>query len=153
MNRCAAIVVEVTSAHVWVEVPARVQACANCPTPGACQTGLLGLANRPRRYRLDNELELCVGDHVNLVMAQGRLWRAALASYLMPVLLAIAGAAIGQWWAGDAGAVAGMFSGLWLGFVLLRRHVVHAHHAHSLLSLQHHCSQAPLSKSIIKETS
>jgi len=126
MSQCAAVVVAVSGNHVWVEVPARMQACANCPTPGSCQTGLLGRSSRLRRYCLDNELNLHVGDLIGLTVADGTLWRAALVSYLMPVLLAIGGAAIGQWWLGDAAAVVGLGLGLLSGFALLRRYESHA---------------------------
>lgn len=147
MSQCAALVVAVSGNHVWVEVPARMQACANCPAPGSCQTGLLGRSS-PRRYRLDNELNLHVGDLTDLVVADGTLWHAALAAYLMPVLLAIGGAVIGQWWMGDAAAVVGMCLGLLFGFALLRRHESHACRVRSPLFLQHSCS----TQKIVKET-
>jgi positive regulator of sigma E activity len=146
MSQCAAVVIVVSGDHVWVEVPARKQACANCPTPGSCQTGLLGLSSRPRRYRLDNELNLRVGDPMDLVVADGILWRAALASYLIPALLAIGGAVIGQWWMGDVAAMAGMCLGLLFGFALLRHHESHACRARSPLFLQHSCSTQKIAK-------
>lgn len=155
MIPCDAIVVAVSGGQVWVEVPARAQACANCPTPGGCRTGLLGIGGRPRRYRLDNnKLELCVGDHVNLTVDEGTLWRAACMSYLIPVLMAIGGAAFGQWWGGDVIAMAGMLIGLLLGFVLLRCHGRHTQDAQHPLFLQHQrCPQDPLPKKVIKEIS
>ncbi len=156
MNQCDAIVVAATGNQVWVEIPARAKACANCPSPGACQTGFLGLGGlmgSPRRYRLDNELGLRVGDRVSLVVAEGTLLRASLASYLIPVLLAMGGAVAGQSWAGDAAAVAGTLAGLALGFVLLRRNEHAARYGRNPLSLQHRLEKTHLSKEVIKEKS
>lgn len=146
MSQCAAVVVAVSGNHVWVEVPARMQACANCPTPGSCQTGLLGRSSRPRRYCLNNELNLHVGDLIGLTVADGTLWRAALVSYLMPILLAIGGAAIGQWWMGDVAAVVGLSLGLLSGFALLRRYESHACRVRNPLFLQYPCSTQKITK-------
>jgi len=52
------------------------------------------------------------------------------------VLLAIAGAAIGQSVAGDPGAAAGTLAGLGCGLLLLRRKELRARHDASLFSLQ-----------------
>lgn len=136
MSQCDAIVVMATASQVWVEVPERAPACGSCKSADGCQTGLLGLTAGPRRYRLDNVSGLRVGDRVSLLVAEGTLWHASLASYLLPALLAIGGAVIGQSFAGDISAIAGTLTGLGLGFALLRRNELHARHAHGLFSLQ-----------------
>lgn len=136
MSRCDAVVVDVSGSEVWVEVPARASACGNCKTADVCQGGLLGLSAGPRRYRLDNLIGARVGDRVSLTVADGTLWRAALASYLLPVLLAIGGAVIGQSVAGDVWAVMGTLIGIGGGLVLLRRNEFRARHDASLFSLQ-----------------
>ena len=136
MSQCDVVVVEASGNQVLVEVPARAQACGNCQTPDACQAGLLGLSAGPRRYRLDNLIGARVGDRVSLTVAEGTLWRASLASYGLPVLLAIAGAAIGQSLAADPGAVTGTLAGLGCGLVLLRRKELRVRHDASLFSLQ-----------------
>ena len=136
MSQCDAVVVEASGSVVWVEVPARASACGNCKTPESCQSGLLGLNAGPRRYRLDNLIGASVGDRVSLTVADGTLLRAALASYVLPLLLAIGGAVIGQSIAGDVGAVTGTLIGIGGGLVLLRRKEFRARHDASLFSLQ-----------------
>lgn len=126
MSQCDAVVVTVSGDDVWVELPARAPSCGSCKTPGACQNGLLGLSAGPRRYRIENQTGIRVGDRVSLTVADGTLWRASLASYVLPVLLAIAGAAIGQSMAGDVWAVAGTLAGLGCGFALLRANELRA---------------------------
>ena len=136
MSQCDALVVAASGSEVWVEVPGRAPACGHCKSADACQDGLLGLSAGPRRYRLDNLTGARVGDRVQLTVADGTLWRASLASYVLPVLLAIAGAVIGQSFAGDGWAVMGTLAGLGCGLALLRRHEIRARHDGNLLSLQ-----------------
>lgn len=136
MSQCDALVVEVSGNEVWVEVPGRAPACGSCKSADACQDGLLGLSAGSRRYRLNNLIGAGVGDRVQLTVADGTLWRASLASYVMPVLLAIAGAVIGQSLAGDAWAVIGTLTGLGCGLALLRRNEIRARRDGSLFSLQ-----------------
>lgn len=136
MSQCEAVVVAVADDEVWVEVPERAPTCGSCKTAGACQTGLLGLSAGPRRYRLENRIGARVGDHVQLTVADGTVWRASLMSYVLPLLLAIGGAAIGQFAAGDAGAVLGTLAGLGCGLLFLRRNEIRARGDASLFSLQ-----------------
>ena len=136
MSRCDAVVVEVTEGEVWVEVPGRAPACGSCKSTEVCQDGLLGLSAGPRRYRLDKPTGVRVGDRVSLNVADGTVWRASLASYVLPVLLAIGGASIGQSAAGDLWALMGMFDGLACGLVLLRLIEIRARRDNSLYSLQ-----------------
>lgn len=136
MSQCEAVVVAVAGGEVWVEVPERAPSCGNCKTVDACQTGLLGLGTGPRRYRLENRIGARVGDQVQLTVADGTVWRASLQSYVLPVLLAIGGAAIGQFATGDPGAVLGMLAGLGCGLLLLRRNELRARGDVSQFSLQ-----------------
>ena len=136
MSQCDAVVVAATGGEVWVEVPARAAACGSCKTSDACQDGLLGLSAGPRRYRVENRIGARVGDWVQLTVADGTLWRAALASYVLPLLLTITGAVLGQSAAGDAWAVAGALVGLGSGVALLRRNEVRAARDGNLFSLQ-----------------
>lgn len=136
MSQCEARVVAASGNEVWVEVAGRAPSCGNCKTADACQTGLLGLAAGPRRYRLENRIGAQVGDQVQLTVAEGTLWRASVWSYGVPLLLAIVGAMIGQSLSGDAAAVAGTLAGLVCGMVVLRRREVRARGEGSLFSLQ-----------------
>ena len=136
MSQCDAVVVEVSGAEVWVEVPGRAPACGNCRTTDACREGLLGLSAGPRRYRLENRIGARVGDRVQLAVAGGTLWHAALVSYVLPLLLAIAGAVIGQSLAGDGWAAVGTLTGLGCGLALLRGNELRARGDGNMFSLQ-----------------
>lgn len=135
MSQCDAIVVEASEREVLVEVPSRAPACGSCQSADACQDSLLGQGAAPRRYRLENRIGARVGDSVRLTVAEGALWRASLASYVLPVLLALAGAMIGQSMAGDAAAVAGTLAGLGCGLALLRWRELRARRQGQLFSL------------------
>ena len=136
MSQCDAVGVALAGRELWVEVSERAPSCGNCKTADACQTGLLGLGTGPRRYRLENSIGARVGEHVQLTVADGTVWRAALLSYVLPLLLAIGGAAIGQFAAGDGGAVLGTLAGLGCGLLLLRRIELRVRGDASLFSLQ-----------------
>lgn len=136
MSRCEAVVVAVAGDEVWVEVPGRAPTCGSCKTAGACQTGLLGLSAGPRRYRLENRIGARVGDRVQLTVADGTVWRASLMSYVLPLLLAIGGAAIGQFATGDVGAALGTLGGLACGMLLLRWNEIRVRDDASPFSLQ-----------------
>lgn len=136
MSQCEAVVVAASGGEVWVEVPARAPVCGSCETEDACRSSLLGQGNGPRRYRLDNRIGARVGDRVQLTVAEGAVWRASLMSYVVPLLLAIGGAIIGQFVAGDVWAVLGMLAGLGCGLLLLHRNELRARSDPSLFSLQ-----------------
>lgn len=136
MSQCEAVVVAASGGEVWVEVPGRAPTCGNCKTADACQTGLLGLSAGPRRYRLENRIGARVGDRVQLTVAEGTLWRASLLSYVVPLLLAIGGAALGQSLGGDLWAALGTVAGIGGGLVLLRANEIRARRDGSLYSLQ-----------------
>lgn len=136
MSQCDAVVVGISGRDAWVEVPGRAPTCGSCKTTDACQEGLLGLKAGPRRYRLENRIGASVGDHVQLAVAEGTVWRAALASYVLPLLLAVAGAVIGQALAGDGWAVMGTLAGLGCGLALLRGNEMRARRDGDMFLLQ-----------------
>ena len=135
MSRCDAVVVEVGGNDAWVELPARAPSCGNCKNTDACVEGLAGNAG-VRRYRLANRIGARVGDRVQLDIADGMLWRASLASYVWPLLLAIAGAMVGQVLGDDAWAASGTLFGLVIGLFFLRRREVQVRDNQELISLQ-----------------
>lgn len=113
-------VVAVVSGNVWVEIPERPAACGSCSSSGGCHSNPLAGSKGPRRIKLENRIGARVGDTVHLSVADGRVFRASWLSYLLPAILAIAGAAVGQAIGNDAGAVVGTVFGLIVGFVNLR---------------------------------
>ncbi len=144
MNECDAVVVEVAGSEAWVELPARAPACGNCRNSEACNEGLLGASTKPRRYRLENTIGARVGDPVRLAVADGTLWRASLASYVLPLVLAIGGAVAGQALAGDVWAVGGTLCGLACGLFLLRRREMRARKDPALFSLRFRTTEVRL---------
>ncbi|MBI5897776.1 MAG: SoxR reducing system RseC family protein [Rhodocyclales bacterium] len=135
MSRCDAVVIQVSGGEVVVELPARAAACGACKDSAACGEGLPGEGG-VRRYRLANRIGARVGDHVQLGIADGMLWQASLASYVLPLLMALASAWVGQGWGGDGGAVAGLLLGLACGLWLLRRRELRARRDPAMISLQ-----------------
>jgi len=136
VSRCDAVVVEVTEREVLVEVSGRASACGGCKSEDACQNSLLGLGTGPRRYRLDKTFPVRPGDHVSLDVADGSVLRASVASYVIPLLLAIGGAAAGQAAGGEAWSVAGTLGGLVCGVAWLRGRELKARRDGQLYSLQ-----------------
>lgn len=136
MSQCDAVVVEVTEREVLVEVAGRASACGGCKSADACENSLLGLGTGPRRYRLDKTFPLRIGDRVSLDVAEGSVLRASVASYVIPLLLAIGGAAAGQSAGGEAWSVAGTLLGLACGVAWLRARELKARKDGQLYSLQ-----------------
>jgi positive regulator of sigma E activity len=143
LTQCEAYVVALTNDNkVWVEVPAKPSTCDHCPNPAGCRTSLLSQAHQPHRYLMSNTLDLHVGDRVSMAVSESTILRAALESYVIPLILTISGAVVGQWLADDGMAALGALTGLVLGFLLLRlRHrgeCFHKEHhlANNLFSLQ-----------------
>lgn len=132
---CEGIVVEVAGGDASVELPARAASCGNCSRNAACRDGLIGHGD-VRRYRLANTIGARVGDRVQLNVSDGTVWRATLASYVLPLVLALLGAVAGQTLGGDPGAVAGTLCGLGAGIWRLRRRELRARHGQELISLQ-----------------
>jgi positive regulator of sigma E activity len=73
------------------------------------------------RYRVPNRFGAGLGDRVSLTVADGTVVSAALYSYLVPALMTILMAAVGQAWFGNVGAIMGALVGLVLSVALLRR--------------------------------
>lgn len=138
MNQNQARVISVEEGYAWVEIPRRVAACGNCENSSNCQTGLLDGSGAARRYRVPNPISACIGDTVQLHVADNVLLHASFVSYLLPAILAIGGAALGQFAAADSGAVLGTVAGLALGLLFLRRAEHRGNSAEPMLSIRRH---------------
>jgi sigma-E factor negative regulatory protein RseC len=100
-----------------VEVEAMPSACGKCGESGGCGKPQAG----PRRYAVPNTIGARVGDRVILSVPQGVVLRAAVLSYLMPLVFVIGGAAAAMAAFGDgAPTVAGAALGLAFGLIILR---------------------------------
>ncbi|MGC3964362.1 MAG: SoxR reducing system RseC family protein [Rhodocyclaceae bacterium] len=108
--------------------------CGRCDEPGGCRSAMLGEVLGPRcgEYAVDNVLAAVPGTRVTLEVPDGAPLRAAVLAYLVPLLLMLCGAALGQWLtASDAWAAAGAMAALALSLGILRRG--RAHHSMRLL--------------------
>ena len=124
MAETFARVVSVTGENALVE-PAEPPGCDACASGGGgCGAMSIGriFTFSPRRYRAINRIAAQPGDKVVVAVAEGAIWRGAVAGYLMPLALLLGGAlAGGQAFGGDGGAIVGAAaglaaSGLWLSF-------------------------------------
>lgn len=119
-----AIVTSIEGTDALVEVQPAVPGCGRCNEAGGCGTGLLNQALRPRQrliYRVTNRIGARIGDGVTITVPDGAVLRAALLAYLLPVVLLIAGAAVGTAVsASDVSALSGGAVGLMLGLFVLR---------------------------------
>jgi sigma-E factor negative regulatory protein RseC len=117
MSESEARVMSVAGEFVVVEVEALPSACAKCGDKGGCGKPQGG----PRRYAVRNTIGARVGDRVVLSVPEGAVLKAAVLSYLMPLVFVIGGAAAAMAWFGDGlPTVAGAASGLLLGLAVLR---------------------------------
>lgn len=136
MIRAEGRVVGVEGDQAVVEIPERAAACGNCKSADGCHSGLLGLSGGARTIRVVNRIGARVDDRVSLGIADGGVLRATWLSYLLPALLGIAGAAMGQSLGGDPGAVGGTLLGLAAGFVHLNRAGRRANARGAMISLE-----------------
>lgn len=95
--------------------------CGRCHEPGGCGGQSIAhlFGSNERSYRLPNRCAAQVGDRVDLVVERGQLHQTATRLYVLPLLGVLAGAMLGNLWAGDQGAVIGAVAGgvlAWLPF-------------------------------------
>lgn len=114
MSDSEAVVARLEGEDAWLEV-CKPSACGSCESAEACGSG-----RTKRLQRVHNTIGACVGDTVIVSVADGAVLKAALWSYLMPLLAALAGAGAGTALVGDLGALVGTLSGLAAGIALLR---------------------------------
>ena len=105
----------------WV-VGVAPTSCGACSGRG-CGSSLFARVLHPDEpeFRVDNPIGAQPGEAVVVGLPDGALFAAALAGYILPLLLLLAGAALGQHIAGELGAVAGGLCGLGLAALYLRR--------------------------------
>lgn len=123
-----AIVARVEGDHAYIEVGGG--GCGRCHETGGCQSGILGqlFSSKPRQFRVANRIGAVPGEHVVVRVAEGATLRAALLTYILPVLFlllgAVAGTLLGEAGNSDAsvalGALAGLACGVLSGLTLRR---------------------------------
>lgn len=101
--------------------------CSSCGHIGGCGVGKLAGGRRETLISLPSLPSLAIGDRVKLELDEAQVTRAAMLGYLLPALMLIGGALLGeQVGAGgtvpgaDAGAALGALFGLAAGLLLAR---------------------------------
>lgn len=122
-----ALVLRIEGDYAIVEARPNFGGCGRCEDAGGCRSGILArpLANPGREQRLPNRIGARAGERVVVLINDGEVLRAALATYLLPVAGMILGAsigtvALGEWGGADLAAVLGGVGGLILVSTSLR---------------------------------
>lgn len=103
--------------------PTEKSGCGVCASSSSCGVSGLGkyVSHNRKAIAVQCDGNVKAGDELQLSMDEGDLLRAGLLAYLLPTVLALAGAgsatALGL---GDIGAVLGAANGMALGFLLGR---------------------------------
>jgi len=121
MIETPARITRVDGDSAWV-VSAAPASCGACGGRG-CGSSVFARVLHPDEpeYRVDNPIGAQAGEAVVVGLPDGALLGAAISGYLVPLLLLLAGAALGQQFAGELGAVAGGLVGLGLAALYLKR--------------------------------
>lgn len=96
--------------------------CGRCHEEGGCGGQQLTqmFCSGPKTYSVDNRLGALLGERVTIAIADGSVRRTANLAYGVPLIAAIAGAALGTPLSGDTGAILGAGTGLVLSFFFIR---------------------------------
>ena len=116
-----AVVRELDSDNALVEV--EQGGCGRCHEQGGCGGRSLTqmFCSEPKRYRVANDIDAAVGDHVTVAIAGGSVRRSANLAYILPLTATIAGALLGMELGDDQGAMLGAVAGLLASFIYIAR--------------------------------
>lgn len=104
-------VVQSSAEGLWVE-PAEPAGCELCGGRGCASRQISQLFQwTARRFRLEPQPDLTVGDELIVGIQEGSILRGALYLYGFPLLLILTGALIGQITAGELAAIVGALIG------------------------------------------
>jgi sigma-E factor negative regulatory protein RseC len=125
MLETRAIVVRLDGQHALVQAD-QGNGCEQCNGKG-CGTGKLSrlFCSKPRQFRVDNPINADIDDEVIISVAEGAILHGIGMVYLLPLMLLVIGAMLGNQWADqaeqrDAYSAVGALSGLVVGFVLAK---------------------------------
>lgn len=121
-------VVAVEGTMVWLE-PEQTTSCGSCASSSACGAKGIGTsASRleARRFSLENQAGLVVGERVVVGIRENALLKASLTAYAIPLATMLGAGVIAQWAAGSDGiSMAAMVAGLALGLGIARLSASH----------------------------
>lgn len=120
MIESPARVVRTEAGLAWV-VSEAPQSCGACGGKG-CGSSLYARLLHPREpeFSVDNPIDAKPGEAVVIGLPDGALLHAVLSSYVLPLVLILAGAAIGQQQGGEPISALGALIGLAISAVWLR---------------------------------
>ncbi len=125
MLETRAIIVRTDGKYALVEAN-RANGCEQCSGRGCGASKLSQLfCSKPRQFRADNQINAGVGDQVIVSVAEGAVLRGIGLVYLLPLMLLLMGAMLGNMGAAhteqrDVYAFAGALLGLGAGFVFAK---------------------------------
>jgi sigma-E factor negative regulatory protein RseC len=118
MNEGIAHVVSLEGNVAWL-VPEQTGSCGGCAASGSCGAKGIGtIASRLeyRRFKIDNEANLAVGERVVIGIPDDALIKASITAYAIPLATLLLAGALAQWRFGnDLATMAAMVVGLLLG--------------------------------------
>lgn len=116
-------VVAVEGTMAWLE-PEQTSSCGGCASSSACGAKGIGTAaNRleARRFALENQAGLVVGERVVVGIRENTLLKASLTAYAIPLAAMLGAGVMAQWAAGSDGiTMVAMIAGLALGLGISR---------------------------------
>jgi len=126
MLETRAVIVQVEGQNALVRA-SHVNGCVQCNGKG-CGAGKLSrlFCSKPRQFQVENPINAGVGEEVVISVAEGAILRGIGLVYLLPLLLLVIGAMLGNAWVGqsagqhDGYATAGALSGLVAGFIAVK---------------------------------
>jgi sigma-E factor negative regulatory protein RseC len=91
-------VMETSGGFAWVEVETK-SGCGTCAASGGCGSASIArlFHHSPTRLKVVNSVGARLGDEVIVGIEESALLGGALAVYMLPLVLLIVGAAIGEW--------------------------------------------------------
>ena len=116
-------VVKIDGNTAWL-VPDQGSSCGSCASASACGSKGIGTtANRldNRRFRIDNDTNLAVGERVIFGIRDNVLLKASITAYAIPLAILLFAGSLAQWKFGsDLITVAAMVVGLAIGLGISR---------------------------------
>jgi sigma-E factor negative regulatory protein RseC len=125
MLEMRAVIVRTDGQYALVQAN-QANGCEQCNGKG-CGAGKLSqlFCSKPREFRVDNQINASVGDQVIISVAEGAVLRGIGLVYLLPLMLLLVGAILGNVWAEQIGqrdgyAAVGALFGLAVGFAFAK---------------------------------
>lgn len=109
-----AVVARVEGEYAWLDI-CKPADCESCGSAEGC-----GLGRRKQFQRVRNTAGARVGDTVIISVASGAVLKAALVTYLLPLVFGLFGAVLGTSLGQEPGALVGILVGLGVGVLVLR---------------------------------